>query len=104
MRPIVVLIAVLLAGPAQSAESAVQQKRYVVLGQFAGLVVACGVATEDEASEMVRRLSANFDQPWPKASAAKFEAARAKSRKANCSNAQLRDAVAKGWGNYTDVK
>lgn len=104
MRSMMILPLMLLAGHAAAAESAVQQQRYVVLGRFAGLVVACGVASEDESSEMVRRLGENFEQPWPKAAAARFETARAEGRKADCRNPGLRDAIAKSWGNYRDVK
>jgi hypothetical protein len=97
-----ILIGGVLAAPAW-AETAVQRERYAVLGRFAGLVVACEVASEAEAAEMIDKLSANFDRPWPKADADRFEAARAAGRAARCPR-DLRDAVAKGWANYRDAQ
>ncbi len=106
MRPplglTLILIGGVLAAPAW-AETAVQRERYAVLGRFAGLVVACEVASEAEAAEMIDKLSANFDRPWPKADADRFEAARAAGRAARCPR-DLRDAVAKGWANYRDAQ
>lgn len=92
----------LLATPAL-AETPLERERFENLGLFAGYAVACGVATEDEASAMVKKLGAGLGERWSRQDSDTFEQARDYGRKAKCPD-QLRAAVERGWLNYEDAK
>ncbi|MFC7053822.1 hypothetical protein ACFQI3_14110 [Hansschlegelia quercus] len=94
----------LLATPAFAAEPALLRERIGNLGLFAGYVVACGLATEDEASAMVAKLSEGLGAPFDAEQAEVLQKARAAAKKVNCDDGPLRDAVRKGWRNYQEAK
>lgn len=97
------LLLALLVTPA-AAEPDILRERFEYLGQFAGYVVACGVASEDEASEMVRTLGAGLGDSWPEADAARLRAARDAARTAPCPDGPQRDAIRRRWANYLDAR
>jgi hypothetical protein len=98
------ILLALLATPAFAAEPTLLRERIGNLGLFAGYVVACGLADEDEASAMVAKLSEGLGAPFNAEEAETLEKARVAARKINCDDGPLRDAVIKGWRNYQEAK
>jgi hypothetical protein len=103
MKKTAVLLA-LLATPAFAAEPPLLRERIGNLGLFAGYVVACGLASEDEASAMVAKLSEGLGAPFDADEAEVLQKARAAARKIDCDDSPLRDAVVRGWRNYQEAK
>lgn len=99
------LIAGLVLCPvaAVAAEPELLKERVSNLGLFAGYVVACGLASEDEASTMVARLSKGLGVELDAGEEDTLQKARATARKVKCDEGPLRDAVIKGWRNYQEA-
>lgn len=98
------ILLAMLATPALAAEPGLLRERISNLGLFSGYVVACGLASEEEASAMVAKLSEGLGAPFDADQTEMLEKARSAARKVTCAEGPLRDAVVKGWRNYIEAQ